>query len=62
MDGRLLEEPYAYYDSDSYDNMTVTLGEVEYFLIGDNRMHSLDSRFFDHSNNENMLGVALVVK
>lgn len=62
IDDKLLEEPYAYYESDSDDNMTVTLENGEYFLMGDNRMNSLDSRFFDVSNNESILGVALVVR
>lgn len=58
----LLEEPYAYYSSRSEDDITVTLESDQYFIMGDNRMDSLDSRFFDISNIESILGVALIVK
>lgn len=58
----LLEEAYAYYSSSSDDDITVTLGSDQYFIMGDNRMDSLDSRFFDITNAESILGVALLVK
>lgn len=64
INGELLEEPYAYYESNSHsdDDITVILEEGEYFLMGDNRMNSLDSRFFDISNIESILGVVLVIR
>ena len=44
IDGKQLNEPYAYYSSISTDNLFITLGEEEYFVMGDNRLHSTDSR------------------
>ena len=44
IDGKQLNEPYAYYSSISTDNLFMTLGEEEYFVMGDNRLHSTDSR------------------
>lgn len=62
INGVLLSEPYAYYDSKSNDDMTVTLDHDQYFLMGDNRMHSDDSRVFDLQRRESILGVALIVR
>lgn len=42
---RLLEEPYAYYSEKSEGNLTRTLGSEEYFVMGDNRIDSTDSRW-----------------
>lgn len=44
INGEQLNEPYAYYSSVSSDNLFMTLGEEEYFVMGDNRLHSTDSR------------------
>lgn len=41
----LLEEPYAYYSEQSEGSLTRTLGNDEYFVMGDNRMDSTDSRW-----------------
>ena len=35
IDGKQLNEPYAYYSSISTDNLFMTLGEEEYFVNGD---------------------------
>ena len=48
INGELLDEPYAYFDPDKWDPYrtikNITLGEDEYFLMGDNRRNSTDSR------------------
>lgn len=41
-DGFVLEEPYV--KNQSANNMTTTLGDEEYFVMGDNRIASSDSR------------------
>ncbi len=48
VNGELLEEDYAYYDPqnpipEGY-HYEITLGEDEFFVMGDNRCHSRDSR------------------
>lgn len=62
INGVLLDEPYAYYEYESSDDMTVTLGDDQYFLMGDNRVNSADSRDFDFSDSESILGVALIIR
>ena len=44
IDGELLDDPYGY--GITYNIDPVTLGEDEYFILGDNRIISLDSRSF----------------
>lgn len=62
INGTLLEEPYiaeacaAAYCSDA----TWTLGLDEYFLMGDNRNHSRDSRSFGPVRREDLIGRALL--
>lgn len=43
---QLIDEEYAYYSKSSEDNLILTLKENEYFVMGDNRCDSLDSRVF----------------
>lgn len=50
INGELLDEPYAYFSDDGthypYQDISVTLGDDEYFVCGDNRYNSRDSRIF----------------
>lgn len=43
INGDLLEEPYAYYNGQCEDDLKITLQEDSYFVMGDNRLDSLDS-------------------
>lgn len=45
-------------DKTSYDMQTVTVPEGQYFMIGDNRDHSNDSRFWGFVPEKNMKGKA----
>jgi len=42
--GTALDEPYIESDHASFDSWTVTLGPAEYWMMGDNRNESSDSR------------------
>jgi signal peptidase I len=58
----LTEEPYINEPCSQFQcpNKTWTLGPDEYFVMGDNRNHSRDSRDFDQVPRENIIGEALV--
>lgn len=53
-DGFTLTEPYA--DSKTFGNVTITLDEDEYFVMGDNRVVSLDSRIWGPLPKEDVVG------
>jgi signal peptidase I len=60
--GELLEEPYFVNkpcELSKCRNQTWTLGEDEYFMMGDNRNHSRDSREFDQITRDRIVGKAL---
>lgn len=52
------EEVSNYGYGTSFDFQQVILGDDEYFLIGDNREDSLDSRYFGPVNKSDISGVA----
>jgi signal peptidase I len=62
VNGNLLNEPYinepGLTSPNQYGN--VTLGPDEYFVMGDNRNRSRDSRAFGPINREHIIGEALV--
>ncbi|XKT75120.1 MAG: signal peptidase I [Patescibacteria group bacterium UBA2103] len=53
-----LVEPYAKFDGPLFGRQSVTLGEDEYFVLGDNRPRSSDSRVWGALPKENILGRA----
>ncbi len=65
VNGTALEEPYLPDGADSgprdKQQAQWTLGENEYFLLGDNRSQSADSRSFGTIQSSNIVGRALLV-
>jgi len=59
INGKLLDEPYAIPDGITYTN-TITLGPNEYYIVGDNRPNSLDSRFFGPVTIDQIVGKLIV--
>ena len=55
INSKLLQEDYVYFDSDFYLD-EVVLGDKQYFLMGDNRELSIDSRHVGSVNAENIIG------
>lgn len=57
IDGEKLDES-AYIEPvvETFGNVLVTLGEDEYFLLGDNRNESLDSRVFGAVTSDELIG------
>lgn len=52
--GLVLDEPYVKFPKN--DNTSITLKEGEYFVMGDNRLGSADSRIWGSVPEENIIG------
>lgn len=59
-DGVVLNEPYVAVNHEKQDSMTVTLKADEYFVMGDNRMGSSDSRTWGPVNTKLITGRPLM--
>lgn len=58
-EGMFLSEPYAQIGKNHY-NQTKTLGNNEYFVMGDNRDYSSDSRIWGTLDRDKIIGRALI--
>ncbi|MDE5539381.1 MAG: signal peptidase I [Bacilli bacterium] len=58
INGEIIEDKYGYYENEEYVMNTdkITLGENEYYVLGDNRVVSLDSRIFGKVNKKDIKG------
>ena len=59
VNGKLLREPYARIDPDENDSFTVPAGR--YFMLGDNRPNSCDSRVWGAVRRESLVGPVFAV-
>ncbi len=61
VDGSPLEEPYLRQSTRTRDMEPVTVPADEYFVMGDNRTRSLDSRSFGTISRDEIVGKAFVI-
>ena len=60
VDGKELNEDYLGPSSDTEGRINVNLGEDEYFVLGDNRSYSFDSRNWGPIQRDDIIGVARI--
>lgn len=56
----VLEEPYLPIDRETMGNLSEEIKENNYFVLGDNRAVSLDSRYFGQINKDTIVGKTLL--
>lgn len=61
INGKQLTEPYLPKDMQTLPNVNRTLGPTDYFLMGDNRSNSSDSRIWGFADKRFLIGKAWVV-
>ena len=62
VNGEVIKEDYIYedvFEGGKMENCEYVLGEDEYFVMGDNRNNSLDSRIFGVIHREDIIGTKL---
>lgn len=63
IDDQLYKEEYIYAEQNIYDDVEIKLNDDEYFILGDNRGVSIDSRQYGSINIKDIVGeVKLVLK
>lgn len=61
IDGKELDEPYIPSDFLTEPNMEIKIGQNEYFVMGDNRENSNDSRVFKTVERRFLIGLAWLI-